>query len=110
MRVMEEFIENHDLDHELEAVMIEETGNISFYLGSDSGEGGMDETSDCEDPEAEAKQKVIALLEESQDKKALLEAVSGALECRALATDLERARMQLEDVRSQHLRMTRYHD
>ena len=78
--------------------MVEETGNSNFWLGHQSK---MDEDSDQEDPEAVAKQQVSALLQESEDKQAFVAAVQEALACRAVATDLERARMQLEDLRAQ---------
>ena len=98
---MNDVIEDNGLEDELEERLIEETGNTNFWLGVDSN---MDADSDGEDPEAVAKQQVAALLQESADRRSLTEAVSGALECRAMATDLERARMQLEDMRSQPLR------
>ena len=101
MRIMQEVIDGHGLASTLEERLIDETGNNNFWLGEDSD---MDADSDQEDPEAVAKQQVIALLQESDDRKSLIDAVASTLECRAMATDLERARMQLEDIRSQSLR------
>jgi hypothetical protein len=59
----------------------------------------MDEDSDAEDPERAANEKVRELQEAANEQNGFLEAVRGALECRAVLTDLERARMQLEDLR-----------
>ena len=98
MRVMDDVINDHGLAEELEDRMVEETGNTNFWL-SEASE--MDEDSDQEDPEAVAKQRVSALLQESEDKQAFVFAAQDALACRAVATDLERARMQLEDLRAQ---------
>lgn len=98
---MDEIIADNDLEQALEERLIEETGNTNFWLGSDSE---MDADSEQEDPEAAAKQRVNTLLQESADKQTFVAAVQGALDCRAMATDLERARMQLEDLRSQSLR------
>ena len=97
MRVMDDVIRDHGLAEELEDRMVEETGNSNFWLGHQSE---MDEDSDQEDPEAVAKQRANDLLQESKDKQAFVTAAQDALACRALAQDLERARMQLEDLRA----------
>ena len=89
----------HGLLDEMDDRVLEATGNTGFWLGLDDGPGGMDETSDNEDPEAEAIARADASQQESVDRQGFLTAVAGALECRSLATDLERARMRLEDVR-----------
>ena len=101
MRVMDDVIIDQGLAAELEERMIEETGNTNFWLGEDSE---LDADSEQEDPEAAAKQRVNALLQESADKQTFVAAAQGALECRAVVTDMERARMQHEDLRSQWLR------
>ena len=98
MRVMDDVIRDHGLAEELEERMVEETGNSNFWLGHQKK---MDEDSDREDPEAIAKQRVNDLLQESKDKQAFVAAAQDTLACRAVATDLERARVQLEDLRSQ---------
>ena len=98
MRVMDDVIEEHCLAEELEDRMIEETGNNNFWLGCHSD---MDEDSDQEDPEAVAKQRLDDLLQETEDKQALVAAAQAALQCRVVATNLERARMRLEDLRAQ---------
>ena len=100
MRIMQELIDDHDLASELEEDVVAQMGNNTFWLGYDTGFGGMDEGSDAEDPEADAKQEVQDLRQEATDQQGLVAAVQGALECRAIATDLERARMRLEDHRS----------
>ena len=98
MRIMDDVIRDHGLAEELEERMVEETGNSNFWLGH---QRKMDEDSDQEDPEAIAKQRVKDLLQESKDKQAFVAAAQDTLACRAVATDLERARMQLEDLRAQ---------
>ena len=95
MRIMTDVIHEHDLDEALEDRMTEETGNNGKWLG----ECSMDEDSDEEDPEATAHLTVHALRQESADMLNVVQAVRGALECRTVLTDLERARMQLEDLR-----------
>ena len=97
MRVMDDVIRDHGLAEELEDRMVEETGNTNFWLGHQSN---MDEDSDREDPEAVVKQRVNDLLQESKDKQAFVAAAQDTLACRTVATDLERARMQLEDTRA----------
>ena len=79
---------------------VEEEGIDRFWLGLDDRPGGLDEDSDGEDPEAIAKQQVRELRQEAADRRAFVEAAQGALENRGIATDLERARMRLEDHRS----------
>ena len=97
MRIMDDLIDEHDLSPDLEERLIDETGNTNFFLGEDSE---MDEGSDEDDPEAVAKQRVNALLQESTDKQAFVAAAQDTIVSRAVVTDLERARMQLEDVRA----------
>ena len=101
MRVMDDVITDNGLEQELEERMIDLTGNTNFWLGSDSE---LDEDSDQEDPETTAKQRVSELLHEASDKQTFVATVQGALQCRAMVTDLEHARMQLEDMRSMSLR------
>ena len=98
MRVMDDVINDYGLAEELEDRMIEETGNTNFYLGQQSG---MDEDSEQDDPEAIANNKVHACLKEFNEKSSFVQAVQCTLECRVLATALERAHMQLEDLRGQ---------
>lgn len=97
MRIMKGLIEDHDLSEELVERLIEETGNTNFHLGFDEGAGGMDEGSDEEDPELELRKAL-------DENNSFIEAVTGALENRAMATELERSRMQMEDFRAQLLR------
>ncbi len=85
----------------MENRLVDNTGNTNFWLGIDSD---MDEDSEKEDPEAVANEKVHEILQEQAEKDKFIMAVQGALECRGLATDFERARMQLEDLRAQVLR------
>ena len=64
----------------------------------------MDETSGAEDPEAEAKEEAEALRQEAADTRAFIEATPSYLENRTLLTELERARMRLEDQYSERMR------
>ena len=64
----------------------------------------MDEASDAEDPEAQAKEEAEALRQEAADTRAFIEATPGYLENRSLLTELERARMKLEDQDSERMR------
>ena len=93
MRVMENVLETEGLSGMTEWLM-NETGNTAFWLGIDDE---MDEPSDAEDPEAALKKEVAGLRAEVADTRALVSAVQGALDCRSVLQDLERARMQLED-------------
>ena len=97
MRVMDDVIDEHGLSPELQDRMIEDTGNTNFWLGEDTD---MDEDSDQEDPKAVAKQRANDLFQESKDRQAFVAAAQDTLACRAVATDLERACMQLEDMRA----------
>ena len=90
MRVMDNVIRDHDLEEEAEDLLVEETGNTGFYLGWDSE---MDEASDEEDPEQE-------LRAAAADQSAMVQAVQGAFECRKVLKDMERACMQLENLKS----------
>ena len=94
MRVVEDVLRQHGLEDGAEDAVMLETGKNSFYLGTDSE---MDEASDVSDPEQE-------LRAAAADQSAMVQAVQGALECRGVLQDMERARMQLEDVRSGLLR------
>ena len=64
----------------------------------------LDETSGAEDPEADAKEEAAALRQEAADTRAFIEAAPGYLENRSLLTELERARMKLEDQHSERMR------
>ena len=101
MRVMDDVILENGLDEELEDRLVQETGNTNFFLGLDAD---LDEPSDAEDPEEELRATVDGLRAEAADQRSLVQAVQGALECRGVLLDLERARMELEDARSRQLR------
>ena len=94
MRVMDDIIQEEGLEEELEERLIAETGNTNFWLGLNEI---MDRGSDQENPEA-------ALRQQLADKSAFVEAATGVLQFNKMAADLERARMMLEDVRSEQLR------
>ena len=94
MRVASDLIADNG-QAELEDRMIRETGNTAFWLGSDDE---LDEPSDADDPEEELRAAVGGLRAEAADQMSMVQAVQGALECRGVLLDLERARM--EDARS----------
>ena len=96
MRHIMNVIEENGLTEELEERLIEETGNVEFCLAEDSGSEGLDEGSDREDPET-------ILRKELSDRHFFVQAAQDMLQSRSIATDLERARMELEDLRSQTL-------
>ena len=88
---MDDLINDYHLEDELEERIEEETGNSGFWLGYESE--GMDESSDKEDPEKTLRQDI-------EDKSQFLEAASSTLILRQMTTDVERARMEMEDMRS----------
>ena len=57
-----------------------------------------------EDPAAALRQELAALRQDLADKSAFVQAASCVLQYNKMAADLERARMMLEDARSQQLR------
>jgi hypothetical protein len=100
MRIMDDVIADHGLEHELEDRLIEETGNSNFFLGF---QASMDDPSDAEDPEQQLRTTVDSLSAEAVDQSAMVQAVQGALYCRGVTLHLERAVMELEDIRSRQL-------
>ena len=71
----------------------------------------LDETSDVEDPEKTAKDDLKAYKEEVREKEhffqmAVVETAQRASEGSQVHLDMERARMELEDLRGQLLRAT----
>ena len=90
MRIMDDFIWDHGLGHELNLHMLDEIGNPGLWLGYSSE---FDETSDKEDPEK-------TLRKEIDDKRHFLEAAKSTLILRQITTEVERARMEMEDMRS----------
>ena len=80
--------------------MVEETGNTNFFLGLDAD---LDEPSDAEDPEEQLRATMNGLRAEAADQRSMVQAVQGALQCREVLLDLERARMELEDLLSRQM-------
>ena len=89
MRVMQEVIEEHGLDEELDARLEDETGDPDKFCRSK--DESVDEGSDQEDTEA-------ALRKEVADKSAFPAGARCIADSRKTATHLERARMRLEDL------------
>ena len=100
MRIMDQVISQSGLDEELADQIERATGNTNFYLGLDDV---MDEDSDAEDPVRafieEKAREVKEVHDAAQEQSAFVKAARDVLKCRALMTDVERARMQLEDMR-----------
>ena len=97
MRVVQEVIEQHDLEDEVEDRVVEETGNTCYWLGFDSD---MDVSSDAEGPEAAATEELTAAKQELEDRNALIEALTERLQRERIVQDLERERMTRADLES----------
>ena len=99
MRVMESLIEQNKLTDESEVEVMVEFNNTPFWLGYDTGPDGMDEESECEDPDAALQRENDDLRREAADQQAFISAVQDIRAYERMRLDLERARMQLEDRR-----------
>ena len=99
MRVMEDLIEQNNLTDEYHVEVMVERNNTPFWLGYDSGPDGMDEGSECEDPDATLHRENEDLRREATDQQAFLSAVQDIRAYEIMKLDLERARTQLEDRR-----------
>ena len=113
MRVMQDVIWNNNLHNEYcHALMAAPGCPQDWWPGPDNEE--PDETSDVEDPEKTAKDDLKAYKEEVREKEhffqmAVVETAQRASEGSHLGMvhlDMERARMELEDLRGQLLRAT----
>ena len=80
LRIARDLIADHGLEAELENRMLRETGNTGFWLGSDDE---LDEPSDADDPEETLRVEVAGLRAEASDRTSMVQAVEGALQCRA---------------------------
>ena len=80
LRIARDLIADHGLEAELENRMRRETGNTGFWLGSDDE---LDEPSDADDPEETLRVEVAGLRAEASDRTSMVQAVEGALRCRA---------------------------
>ena len=103
MRVMEAVIFRNDL-HRSYGETLRAGPAQDWDVGSD-----LDETSDVEDPEKKAKDDLEGYKQEMTEKEtlfqmAVVETARGSVEDRQLRVDLERARMEREDLRGQMLR------
>ena len=97
MRVMEDLIEQNNLTDEYEVEVMVEFNNTPFWLGYDTGPDGMDEESECEDPDAALQRENDDLRREATDQQAFISAAQDLQAYERMRLDLERARMQLED-------------
>ena len=97
MRVMEDLIDRQSLTDEYEVDVMAEFNNTPFWLGYDTGPDGMDEESECEDPDAALHRVNDDLRREATDQQAFISAVQDLQAYERMRLDLERARMQLED-------------
>ena len=94
MRIMQGVILDHGLAAVLQERTIDETGNTGYWLGYHPD---LDEASDVEDPELE-------LRKELDEKRTFVQVAEDMLRQRGIARDLDRARMELEDIRSRATR------
>ena len=99
MRVMEDLIEDNGLTEEYHAEVMVELDNAPFWLGFDDGPGGMDESSDTEDPETILRRENRQLRRAAADLQAFIAAVQGLQDHQGIRLELERMRMLLEDRR-----------
>ena len=99
MRVMEGVLQRHNLTEEYEEEVEYELDRGVFWLGYDSGPDGMDEESECEDPDAALQRENDDLRREATDQQAFIAAVQDLQAYERIKLDLERARMRLEDKR-----------
>ena len=97
MRVMEDVIEQNNLTFEYEVEVEVELDHGPFWFGYDTGPDGMDEESECEDPDAALQRENDDLRREATDQQAFISAVQDLQAYERVRLDLERARMQLED-------------
>ena len=87
MRIMQELLISYGHDDELEACLIEETGNTQFFLDENAE---MDEDSDAPDPEADLREEVRALRREAADQRAFTAAARGMANTRVGMAQEER--------------------
>ena len=80
MRIMEGVLDHHDLTYQLDALLVEHTGNTNFWLGEDEF---MDEPSDAEDPEATLRAENAALRGAAADQSAIVQAAQQELNAAA---------------------------
>ena len=99
MRIMETMIHEAGLQSELEDEVLLATGNVPFWLGLDDDAGGMDESSDTEDPEADLRRENEQLRRTAADLQAFIAAVQGLRDHQGMRLEIERMRMLLEDRR-----------
>ncbi len=108
MRVMQNVIWDHNLTREFDEELNAAPGSPEhFWVEDDLSDA--DETSDVEDPEKTAKDTLKAYKQEMTDKEtffqmAVVETAQRATEYSQVHLDMERARMELEDLRGQLLR------
>jgi hypothetical protein len=90
MRIMSGFIADYDLEEELEARVIEETGNAGFYLGPDDPDLDPD---GGEPPESRA-WKAMAC-----EQERFIQATLGLGQHKVIEEQVSRARLDLERAR-----------
>ena len=94
---------------DLQERMVFETGHTEIWLGIDDNPHGMDESSDESDEEAELQREVTELqreVAERRDQQCFVQAAAQALQHRTMVAELERKRMESEDLRSRLVALT----
>ncbi len=109
MRVMEGVILHHELGETYSRALTFFPGVADIWVDENAPDAELDETSDVEDPEKKAKDDLEEYKREVADKERLFEVTvfetaRRSVEDRQVHLDLERARMEREDLRGQMLR------
>ena len=80
LRIARDLLAERGLTEELETRLMVETGSTGYWLDLNEE---LDEASDVEDPEATLRVEVADLRAEASDRTSMVQAVAGALQCRA---------------------------
>ena len=109
MRVMQDLIQYHELGVVYQHAISHYTTTVADIWVDGVPDGELDESSDMEDPEKKAKIDLEEYKKEVADKEtffqlAVIDTAAKSDEDKQVHLDLERARMEREDLRGQILR------
>jgi hypothetical protein len=109
MRVMQGLIEYRELGEEYQHALSFYTTTVADIWADGVPDAELDESSDVEDPEKKAKIDLEEYKKEVADKEtffqlAVIDTAAKSVEDKQVHLDLERARMEREDLRGQILR------